>query len=61
FVIDDTWGDDYVFDYHWTTGVGYFTDDVDDLLYIHDSVGGDRYVDYRFHEDIITMVSVNVE
>lgn len=60
FVIDDSWGDEYIFDYHWTVGVGYYTDNYEDLLFIHDNANNEMYVDYQTHEDIITMISVDV-
>ncbi|WP_309479916.1 hypothetical protein [Brevibacillus agri] len=60
FVFDDSWGDEYVYDYHWTTGVGYIEGDGDEIMYIHDSVGGVAYIDYVTHEDIVTMVSIDI-
>lgn len=61
FVIDDSWGDEYTYDYHWTTGVGYVDENGDEILYIHDSAGDDAYIDYTTHEEIITMVSVDID
>lgn len=61
FVIDGTWGEEYIYDFHWVTGVGYYTDGIDNIIYVHDSVGGTRYIDYELHEDIITMVAFDIQ